>query len=36
MVLHQAYHFSPNLSIWLIAMANEMLNLWKKMKKSTP
>ena len=28
-VLHQVYHFRPNLSIWLVAMATEMLNLRK-------
>ena len=26
-VLHQAYHFRPNLSIWLVAMVTKMLNL---------
>ena len=34
-VLHQAYHFRPNLSIWLVAMATEMLNLRKNNNKST-
>ena len=29
MVLHQAYQFSPNLSIELVAMATETLNLLK-------
>ena len=35
-VVHQAYHFNPNLSIWLVAMANERLNLWNNINKSTP
>ena len=29
-VLHQTYHFSPNLSVWLVAMATERLNLREK------
>ena len=35
-VLHQAYHFSPNLSIWLVVMATERLNLRKKNKNQVP
>ena len=31
-VLHQAYHYSLNLSIWLVAMATERLNLQKNIK----
>ena len=34
MVLHNAYHFSLNLSIWLVAMATEMLNLRKNIFKT--
>ena len=31
-----AYHFSPNLSIWLVATATERFNLRKNINKSTP
>ena len=29
-VLLQAHNFGPNLSIWLVAMATEILNVWNK------
>ena len=32
-VLHQAYHFSPNLSVWSVATTSERLNLRKYIKK---
>ena len=31
-VLHQAYHLSPNLSVWVVAMATERFNLQKILK----
>ena len=34
-VLYQAYHFCPNLWIWLVAMATKKLNLKNNIKKSS-
>ena len=31
--LHEAYHFRPNLPIWFVDMATEMVNLQKKILK---
>ena len=34
MVRHEPYHFRPNLSVCLVAMATKMLNLHKNIKKN--